>query len=144
MSQWTHVVAVICFDGIIGLTPDPDLGRTVSWDNEDEGAWERCDVPHGSEGSLNYTLREVGDGMPRFVATIWGDLRDYSDTDEIKAYLARIVAGQMIRSGIAEINVERGDTIVLACCPNDDTVGTVWRVVECVTPTKGEKNGETK
>ncbi len=112
MSQWTHVNASIRFDGMKGMTPDPDPGHTVSFDSPGQ-AWDECDVPCGSEGSLQYQMTEVGDGLTRFTAAIWGDLRDYSDVAEIEAYLARITTGQMIRSGVAEIRVEYGETKVL-------------------------------
>ncbi len=109
MSKWTHVNAVIRFDGIKGQDPDPDLGNTVSFDDENEEMWDACNVPCGSEGSLEYKLIEVGDGITRFTAVIWGDLRDYDESDKIVKYLEHITQGHMIRSGIAEINMESGD-----------------------------------
>lgn len=113
MSQWTHVNACIRFDGIRGMTPIPDLGHTHHYDDPPESL-NACDVPCGSEGSLQHKMVEMpGDGAIRFVAAIWGDLRDYSDIAEIEAYLTRIVAGQLVRSGIAEIIVERGKTQIL-------------------------------
>lgn len=113
MSQWTHVNAVIRFDGIKGRTPDPNLGYTYHYNDPPENS-NRCDVPCGSEGSLQYKLIELsGEGLVRFVAVIWGDLRDYNDVEVIEEYLKRITKSQLIRSGIAEIVVERGKTRVL-------------------------------
>ncbi len=127
MSQWTHINAAIRFDGIGGMTPNPDLGKTV--DFEDLGtARDTCDVPRGSEGSLQYKLTEVDRiGMTRFVAIIWGDLRDYSNVDELKEYLARITEGHAIRSGIAEINVEYGPTLIL--CHKQNFENACWEVI---------------
>lgn len=126
MSQWTHINASIRFDGIKGMTLDPDLGKTVSYDDP-VGAWNACDVPRGSEGSLQNTLTEIGDGAVRFVATVWGDLRDYEDVAEIEAYLDRIVEGQGIRSGVAEIEVEYKSTKVLRY--NNDLDVQAWQMV---------------
>lgn len=123
MSQWTHVSAVIRYDGIKGQTPDPSLGRTVHFDDPREN-WHHCDVPRGSEGSLQYRLEEVGTGAVRFTAMIWGDLRDFSSVDGILEYLDRITAGQMIRSGLAEIEVEYQQTIVLRY--DDDLDRRCW------------------
>jgi len=33
MSYWTHVSATIRFDGIKNITPDPDLGKCVDFDD---------------------------------------------------------------------------------------------------------------
>ncbi len=107
MSIWTHVNAAIRFDGIPGVAPQtrPDLGNTYHYD-DDESVFSECNVPCGSEGSLQYRLVEYDTGLPWLAAHIWGDLRDYENIDAIVAYLTRIVAGQIIRSGIAEIAVE--------------------------------------
>ncbi len=129
MSQWTHVNAVIRFDGMKDMMPDPDLGSTVSFDDEQD-TWDRCNVPCGSEGSLSYHLEEVGEGMTRFTAAIWGDLRNYSDTEEIITYFKRITEGQMIRSGLVEIDVEYGDTIVMQHQRREEDVTGEWVILD--------------
>lgn len=110
MSQWTHVTGVIRYDGIVGMTPKPDLGKTVSWE-DDENLWDECDVPCGSEGSLQTTLWENPNpsAMARWTATIFGDLRDYSDVFEVLEYFMRITKGHMIRSGVFTVQVEYGE-----------------------------------
>ena len=111
MSQWTHVNAVIRFDAIMGVTPIPHLRRNI---------------PCGSEGPLACELMEVGDGMARFVAIIWGDLRNYENVSEIIGYLSQIVSGQSIRSGIAEIAVEYQKKLVLRYDDDAEEWKTVW------------------
>ncbi len=147
MSQWTHVSAIIRFDGIKGTTPDPILGHMVSFDDPTE-AWDTCDVPCGSEGSLQYILSDIregivrftsdiGEGIVRFTAAIWGDLRDYGDENdvaEIESYLTRIVDGHIIRSGIAEIRVD-GTQVdpsirkILRYMMEDDSLKAQWHTI---------------
>ncbi len=107
MSVWTHVNASIRFDGLssLGSSTKPDLGHTCDFDSP-EKIWDKCNVPCGSEGSLEYKLWQVGDGMVWYNAMIWGDLRSYDDIQEILDYLTRIIQGQMIRSGVAAIQCE--------------------------------------
>ena len=119
MSDWTHVNAAIRFDGMPGMFKRPKLGTTCRYDDEDRSKWKDCDVPCGSEGSLQYSLIEYGTGLPWLAVHIWGDLRDYQDIDAIVAYLTRIVEGQMIRSGIAEIEIEGCPTQVWRHCDHD-------------------------
>lgn len=111
MSIWTHVVGVIRFDGIEGLMPKPDLGLTASYD-DDEEAWDKCNVPCGSEGSISHSLstNPRDSSVARYVANIFGDLRDYEDTNEVIEYFNRIVEGQMVRQGMFSVSVEYGDT----------------------------------
>lgn len=111
MSQWTHVVAAIRFDALrslgMGYMKLSDLGHTVRFEDPSE-KWARCDVPKGSEGSLQTHLVEDPDesSMAAYTATIWGDLRDYEDVGEIVRYLDRICRGRAVRSGVAKIDVE--------------------------------------
>lgn len=115
MSQWTHVAAVIRFDGVKGMTPDPNLNQ---------------DVPQGSEDGLHYGLVEVGEGIPRFTVTIWGDLRDFNNIGEIIAYLERITKGHTIRSGIAEIDVECRNFVVVRYSYDDNGENGKWEIVK--------------
>ena len=116
MSQWTHVAGIIRFDGFV----KPDLGKVVSLeycnmsDDEYEKACEECEVPMGSEDSLQHQLwtnpREGN--AARYTAMIWGDLRDYNDVDEIVAYFNRIVKGQRIRQACFEVDVTECPTMI--------------------------------
>lgn len=116
MSQWTHVCAIIRFDAIpilgCGVMQLSDLGKTASWD---EGNFDSCTVPCGSEGSLQTSLWENPNRnhMMAYTASIWGDLRDYDDVQEIKEYFERICKDRVVRSGVVGINVEGRPDIIL-------------------------------
>ncbi len=106
MSTWTHICGCIRFDGVVALgTPAPNLGRTCSFD-DDSDTWDNCDVPCGSEGSIEHHLRTCTEDskMARWSAMFYGDLRDYDDHDEILEYFKRITEGRMIRQGVFTID----------------------------------------
>lgn len=115
MSIWTHVAATIRFDAIraFGNNHKPDLGSTVEYDSPEED-WDACNVPKGSEGSLQTHLwiNPQTSNLAAYTATIWGDLRDYEDVEEVIAYLDRITEGQMVRNGIATIEVEGSEPVI--------------------------------
>ena len=112
MSIWTHVVGVIRFDGLsFAGTPEPDCGFTCDFeDNED--TWDRCNIPCGSEGSLQISkwINPEGSALARYTYSIFGDLRDYDDEKEIIDYFNRIVKDQMIRQACFTFQVEGGDS----------------------------------
>lgn len=112
MSQWTHVGGVIRIDGIpslAGLNQEQEkaeiqkmLGNTCSYD-DDESKWDACNVPCGSEGSLQHSYSFVGhddvgkgfiasSSLTRSAIGIWGDLRDYDDEQEIINWFKGILA----------------------------------------------------
>ena len=90
MSCWTHVAGIIRADDIrlegSGLKPDfkDVLGEPLLWEfTEDQ--WETgTKLPCGSEGSLNYDVIENPDKscMAAYVIPIYGDLRDFGETEE--------------------------------------------------------------
>jgi len=115
MSQWTHINAAIRFDGIPGLgNAEPKLGNTCNYESEKD-KWDACDVPCGSEGSLQYSVVIAGTGLVYKSVHIWGDLRDYDDVNEIREYLTRVVDGKCIRSGVAHIDMEGQPPLILLC-----------------------------
>lgn len=129
MSQWTHVNAMIRIDGIKDMSIPPDLGCIVDFDNN-VGMWGACDIPCGSEGSLHHSIDTVGEGLVLWNVYVWGDLRDYDNREEIMEYLNRIIKGQLVRSGVAEINVEYQETIVLhVVSPIDEDTNYKWEIV---------------
>lgn len=116
MSQWTHVNASIRFDGMseIELPSEKDLGRICRWDDEDWSHWENPDLPCGSEGSIEYKIikNPLKSCLAAMVIVFYGDLRDYNNVNEILEYFNKIIKNRSIRSGILEIEVEYGDTLV--------------------------------
>ena len=111
MSQWTHVNSSIRFDSLRILQDKPDLGFAVSFE-DDEPAWEKCNIPCGSEGSLVIDLWENPSEScaAAYTANIFGDLRNYDDAEEIIAYFNRIIEGRNVRAGFFSIDIEGRDT----------------------------------
>lgn len=140
MSIWTHVAAVIRYDSLrlgspqIDAAMRPSPGNTYLPDyseltnninsksqqyKELMKKWDRmkveCNIPCGSEGSLDFRVVENPNesALAAYVVTIWGDLRDYQDIDEIINYFRRITEGKMIRGLSASIEVEGRDWVTL-------------------------------
>jgi len=92
----------------------PDLGRAVSYDDPAE-AWDACDIPSGSEGSLQFQVWENPErsAMAAYTVMIWGDLRDYDSAQPVVEYLKRITTGRMVRQGVAQIEVEGQPPVVV-------------------------------
>ncbi len=107
MSIWTHVVGVIRFDGLPGLTPDPDVGIPCTYHDNDK-QWDKCNIPRGSEGSLSISKWRdpSGHSVAKDTITIFGDLRDYDNEQEIIDYFKRITKKQAIRQACFTFNVE--------------------------------------
>ncbi|WP_269581878.1 hypothetical protein [Roseibium sp. Sym1] len=103
----------------------PDLGNTCDYYSED-GDWGKCDVPCGSEGSLMTHLWENPQEhqLAAYTVTIWGDLRDYDDVEEIAAYLQRVTDGKMVRNGVATVEVEGRQPTILIYRENGWARGT--------------------
>lgn len=149
MSQWTHVAGVIRIDGmpsLVGLNQEQEraeiqrmIGNTCG-SYDDASKWDACNVPCGSEGSLQYGYSFYGhdevvsgflasSSLSRGAITIWGDLRDYDDENEIIEWFKGIMAkfqpkhpenkGNFgIRDALLSIRVEgRGKKV---CVWNDD------------------------
>ena len=115
MSAWTHVNASIRIDSLKGLVPPFDkskLGTVVEY-----GDVSPSDnpMPVGSEGSLNYTFWDnpSESSMAAYTVNIFGDLRDFTEFDEIIQYLEGITDKEMIRSGVAEISNHFERVVVL-------------------------------
>lgn len=95
MSNWTHVAAVIRIDDFrFGDFTEPDwdkiFGKELLYDELYE-KWEEADkyperyLPMGSEGSLhkNVWVNHDKSSATAYTVSIFGDLRDYDDLDEI-------------------------------------------------------------
>lgn len=113
MSQWTHVAGIIRLDSlgynlVMGMEAREKnrlvreaavkaMGRTTPRDLElsDREEWNRCDVPQGSEGSLQYDVIANSERDTHSLSwgcvAIWGDLRDfgYEDVPKIKEWFQK-------------------------------------------------------
>ena len=126
MSQWTHVNGAIRYDAlrIEGMpfntleSYKTLLGNTASFE-DDEEAWDKCNVPTGSEGSIQFNFWANPDlrHLASFGVHVFGDLRDFGkeDVSKIKEWFKRVTTtkGVMVRSAILEINVEGSEPIIL-------------------------------
>lgn len=129
MSQWTHVSGIIRVDSIVdrGVTKEKEkklledfLGPICSYDDEESS--EQCHLPCGSEGSLRYEVSITGHAneepgyfsasVSRGHISIWGDLRDYNDFQEILNWFKSLCSsiqkeiGYWVRDSILTIDVE--------------------------------------
>jgi len=96
MSVWTHVAAVVRIDDFrfSDDQPIPDwdeiFGKECLFDAPSE-VWDDCEahpekyLPCGSEGTLQKTAWINPDShmVAAYTVTIFGDLRDYENLDEI-------------------------------------------------------------
>ncbi len=99
MSQWTHLAGLIRLDSmganIVRLPVEEmnkrvkeavakALGNICDYDSSSE-TWDLCNVPQGSEGSLQYKVFANSDkedhGLSWGYVAIWGDLRDFGTED---------------------------------------------------------------
>jgi hypothetical protein len=114
MSIWTHVVGCIRVDGIPGISPICDSGvlqgilgeiRDYDWDGDESIPTK---LPGGSEGTLQYRTIEYGEGLTWMVVAIWGDLRDYSNVDEIERWWNEVIRDleHNIRDAVLTVKVE--------------------------------------
>ena len=131
MSQWTHVNGVIRIDAIrlpgmpnpmnkpedvLGhMTPD-HLPMNVSKTELERHRqdWNRCNIPAGSEGSIQWQLYDnpMKEAMAAYTVMFWGDLRDFGqeDTPKIVEYFKRVTTkAGAIRNGVFQIEVEFGN-----------------------------------
>lgn len=126
MSQWTHVNGAIRFDSVrMEGMPFNTLdaikklcGNTASF-KDSSAAWDKCNVPSGSEGSIQFSFWANSSltSTAAFGVHIFGDLRDFGSEDvhKIKEWFGRVTTTEhvMIRSAILEIRVEYGKTLIL-------------------------------
>lgn len=113
MSTWTHVAAIIRIDaakGFFGPQNKEDikevLGPVIDWDNWDERG--NCTLPCGSEGSLKYDIWENkhDSSVAAFTVAVFGDLRDYYETDSIKKWFDFFCSKFLIRQAVCLAQTE--------------------------------------
>ena len=122
MSQWTQISGVIRIDALdlimahnginISVVLENCFGTTVKY-NDPLEIWKKCDVPRGSEGSIQYLVERTGrsNELSWGSVVIWGSLRDRGGDnilDEMhrwtNRYLTRINARNISARQVA-INV---------------------------------------
>ena len=110
MSTWTHVSGCIRVDSF-SFMPQPDFKKIFVknlWDEKDEG---ECNMPNGSEGSLDYRIirNPDPDAMSAYTIAIFGDLRDFGkeDKEELVNWWNRVLNEcGMIRQAVLQVIFE--------------------------------------
>lgn len=117
MSIWTHVNGSIRVDHIRNIFPEIDfksIFKTASWKDED---WDDCNMPCGSEGSLNVNIWTSPDptNMAAYTVNIFGDLRGYDDSAEIIDWFHGLITETFhdVRDAVLTIKVEDAEFITL-------------------------------
>lgn len=119
MSQWTHVNASFRLNSF-GRIEDEELinifGKSVDFYNMDEVEydenWEVKDkekyLPIGSEGTLEMSVwhNPNKSHMASTTVSVFGDLRDYNDFDEIERWFNRCCGACFIRQAFCQVEVE--------------------------------------
>ncbi len=108
MSQWTHIAGVIRYDAIRVLSiPRGSYDPLIFLSG--------IELPTGSEGPLQWEVSESPEraALAAYVATFWGDLRDFGsreDVEKVVDYFQAIVEGRLVRQGCFTVDVEYGLT----------------------------------
>jgi len=119
MSQWTHVCGCIRYDALrmdgMPYSTIEDIkklvGNTVSFDDP-EKKWDKCNVPCGSEGSIQFVFwsNPSPNSLSAFTVAVFGDLRNFGkdDVPKIREWFNKVTTGKgvMVRNAIVEICVE--------------------------------------
>lgn len=124
MSIWTHIVGVIRFDSIQCIEENNfNCGNTVSFDDPEE-KWDACNVPCGSEGSLeiSYWKNPCKSSMASDTVTIFGDLRDYENEQEIIDYFNSLIKDKWVRQACFSLHVEYKGTRTFVYIANDKEI----------------------
>lgn len=121
MSTWTHVAAVVRIDDFrfSDDQPIPDwdeiFGKECRYRSSRE-VWDDCEkhpekyLPCGSEGTLRKTAWVNPDShqITAYTVTIFGDLRDYENLDEIIVWFKGIIESDKIGIRQAVITATNG------------------------------------
>lgn len=116
MSNWTHVAGIARIDGIM---PNGDtdafakhFGKECLWEDGDfDDAFKHPDdyLPMGSEGSLHMSVWVNPDPhcLAAYTVSIFGDLRDHHDPDEIVEWFKKKLEGLWVRNACIVVENER-------------------------------------
>lgn len=132
MSIWTHVAGTIRIDHLrsLDINPIPDFdnifkkfiyNENVNYKvdyNIQKQKWIECNMPKGSEESLDYRVIENPDenAICAYTVVIFGDLRDFGkdNINEIKDWWKNTLSKfAMIRQAVLQIQPEDGETLIL-------------------------------
>lgn len=119
MSFWTHVAGIIRVDSMRAFEDENPisyedhvkafekiLGKHYSFRDTWLDNFNKEEIPRGSEGSLNWSLwvnPEVN-AVPAYTISIFGDLRDYTDVDAIKAWFKKACLKLDVRQAVITID----------------------------------------
>lgn len=132
MSIWTHVAGIIRIDHLrsLDIKPAPDFDNIfkkfiydenvdyeIDYDNQKQ-KWIECNMPKGSEESLDYRVIENPNenDICAYTVAIFGDLRDFGkdDVNKIKEWWKDTLSKfDMVRQAILQIQPEDGETLIL-------------------------------
>lgn len=125
MSSWAHVVGCLRIDGIARMgarrsAVEDILGPIAHYDSDD-ATYDKCTLPMGSEGSMEYAITEYDTGLRWIAISIWGDLRDVSSVDSIVAWWGALLDTFrnaapnpiLIRDGVLRVEIEGSDPVIL-------------------------------
>ena len=120
MSVWTHVAGVVRVDAIRGLSVDVDFDKIFGkeWDFED--MWDdepiyneyienpKDFMPCGSEGTLHKDIWINPDkqAIPSYTVSVFGDLRDYDDTQSIIKWFKECCDRLWVRQATTTVETE--------------------------------------
>lgn len=119
MSNWTHVAGIMRIDDIRPFHPDKEvnfddvIGREVNY-NDPEDIWADADfhperyLPMGSEGSLHKHIWINSDinCMAAYTISVFGDLRDHDNADEIINWFREKCDNLAIRNAVITVENE--------------------------------------
>lgn len=116
MSVWTHVAGVIRVDCIRCIS-EPDFNKIFIkslWGEHNPN----CNMPSGSEGSLDFRVIENPDKdcLAAYTVVVFGDLRDFgvANMPEIENWWDRVLEQcGMVRQAVLQIQPEDGDVKIL-------------------------------
>jgi len=120
MSIWTHVAGIVRVNDFrfdeSKINWNKVFGREIRFDSSDRTWHEYAKhpekfMPCGSEGSLQRSVWVNPDNshVAAYTISIFGDLRDYSDTDKIIAWFKESCDKMWVRQACITVQCEAGD-----------------------------------
>ena len=122
MSNWTHAVGIIRLDAIRLDDEIPDfdeiIGKECLFESPIE-VWNDCEkhpekyLPMGSEGSLQKSVwvNPNTSCMAAYTVSIFGDLRDHDDPQEIVDWFEELCVGLPVRNAVITVRNECNGTV---------------------------------